>query len=479
MTYIFLFIKSYFQYIVKKIITFSGKSQYKYFYALFYSLYYTFSFYPGVFYSDSIRRWWLAKYFSEHGFFTGNVPFSDREPVIPSMIMSFFYDLTHEMGFFTLVQSFLFVFVVFFFVEKILPKCKHIYANILVSFVLLLPLNSVYSIFNTHDVFESIFLVFLAVYLLDFFIRFKKVLPQIIIFSFLCVSFRLNTIAVIFPLLVIVSSSMYLRRDNLYKIFIFFMTWIFLCSVPFFLSWLLWLRPYHPWKNGIAHEYSLLAVKSQNPIHKNELQKLNVDFKYLRSRMRYESEWVSWAGYIMAKVPPEKLLSLYFSILIYEPWLFFNEKIQYTKELFGFYTWITDGEMGKWRFTYYGKKNYWLSSFEQQFWFYTSPQKEKSIDNYIYFMDVFSFLRMPYFLFLFFWCSGILLFIVDRRNFFHKEVKEFHITYWVVFLLSLAYYTTFILCCSDYQFRYFLPSLFLLQILFISTCTWSVFIKKK
>jgi len=167
-------------------------------YAVLFSLVYAFVigsiFYPGLLYSDSVHRWNTAIPVANSGLdvLTG---FNDHHPVFPIILMAASYKVTGEIGFFSIVQVFLFSISFFLLVRHFSPTAQ---GNFFSSIALLLPISQVYSIFISYD---SLFAVFLMWLILLLFSKGRKKLILVPIIFAALVGTRINS-AVILPFVI-------------------------------------------------------------------------------------------------------------------------------------------------------------------------------------------------------------------------------------------------------------------------------------
>ena len=103
------------------------------YFSLFYALLLTLSFYPGILYTDSVPRWNLSIEFYNNGFLNFS-NFPSHHPVIPSIIQSFFYGITKEVGLFIFLQVFSFSYLVFKIIEKVTISQ---YKNLIITIILI------------------------------------------------------------------------------------------------------------------------------------------------------------------------------------------------------------------------------------------------------------------------------------------------------------------------------------------------------
>jgi hypothetical protein len=120
------------------------------------------TFYPGLLYTDSVGRWDDAILLATKGLKALSYV-KDYYPVIQIFIMAPFYAVTGEIGLFHIIQVFVFSYTLFMFSEIFYTGWLK---NVIVSLILILPINIVYSVFSSCDTLFAIMLLNLCIFLL-------------------------------------------------------------------------------------------------------------------------------------------------------------------------------------------------------------------------------------------------------------------------------------------------------------------------
>jgi len=421
-------------------------------------------FYPGILYSDSHPRWELAKAISEGGLFHSYPYLSDHHPTIPSLLMSFFYGLTGEVGFYIFIQAFFFSISFFLLANEFK---KDVLTNVLIAIVLVLPVNSVYAIFHSFDSVGAIGLALLSLA----FIRIYKKKPHgvvvLIIAFFLLTSHRINSVLLL-PVLIglLIWVSTIKGGVNRKRIIPISIALTVVACMPFIVPRLMGLHKANASVVGWCFEYSNLATLSKYPVHKDFLDKIDIALDDLRMEhdSKYHSEYSSSSHKILGKVKFDDALSaeltqLYFRMIYKEPVLFFTEKLKYLKYSWGLASPLWNTEIGKWQ-----DIPSWQPIFTDKYAFVPNEKKNKFIRTYFNFSSNWLFLFRP--LLLFINLFSVLLVVINFRKRLTIN-KQLIVSILLVYSLAFLYYATFAINSPGAHFRYFFPSLFVLQVLFI------------
>lgn len=434
-----------------------------------YSIINTFSFYPGILYSDSHYRWSMAEYFEKFGWL-GEIPLENHHPVVPAMVMSFFYSVSNEVGLYIIIQCFAFLMAVFYLSRKIKPGLA---TNLIVSFFLLFTVNEVYSIFHSFDVTTGIALAFFAGKLIEFIKGNEKALYALPILFFVAVAWRLNAFAILPFVLLPIIVILYKRKYKLIKIGVFSFAFVFSAYAPFLITSSLKLKEANSWVVGVAFEYPNMATKSENSVHRTFIEGMGLSFDDLKNSS-YQTERIGNSFYLLEKVKYDSVLSQqlkehYIQIFKEEPLLFIQEKLKFISYKLGIPEDIANTEIGKWRENKIDTDDsFWEKTFKEEYNFYTDEFKEAKIDRFYFLSEIFRILFKPYLVFL---ISGLLICLT---YFLFNKQEAIHLL--IVWLIALLYYSTFFILSGDTIFRYFFPSIYLLQVIFIlflsSTINW-------
>lgn len=434
------------------------------YFSLAYALILVLQFYPGVLYSDTVPRWNLAIEFHNNGF-TNLSNHSSHHPVIPSILQSFFYAITKDVGFFIFTQVFLFSYAIFLFARE-LSESKYI--NIITTLLLLAPINYIYALFHSFDSIYAILNIFLIYFIYKTYrcSSFKYYI-YLIACIFLLVSVRLNSI-----LLAPVIAALYFygikNKHNLKLSLIQTVVILLVAYSPFVITSSLNMKTSNSWVIGFAWEYANLATKSENPKHRDFISSLGGDIEKIESNICYNGIWCgSERPEFISKVSHDNALTKetflnYLNLAVHEPTLFAKEKAKYIGSIMGVGRALSNSEIGRWR------DHNWAEQ-HKKLGFVTNDNKEKIIDNYFKFSKSVSFLFQPYKVLL------IGLIILACTWFLNRRAT---LILSIGLSLSWFYYFTFFITSQNHEFRYFFPVLYFTQFVFI-VCTASLLTKIK
>lgn len=430
-----------------------GHKNYKLIFSALFSAFSTLSFYPGILYSDSHYRWTMAKYFSNFGW-GGQIPLEDHHPVVPAMIMSYFFDLTQEVGFFIFVQGFFYCFAIFYIVEQFK---KSAFANAITSLLILYAVNSVFAIFHSFDTVTGITLLFLAAFIIQYWNGNKKVLFFIPFLFFLSVAFRLNTFATTPFLLIFLLFLMYQKSESKIKMAAFAISLVLLGYAPFLITSSLDLRKTNAWVVGLSFEYGMMAPKAKEAKHEKFLNKIGLTKQDINNNS-YHTEANGTSSAVLRKVKNDRDLSLelaknYFSIIVEEPGLFIVEKSKFIASILGISKDLINSEIGKWREV---NESNWEQTFLTHYSFITNGYKESVIDKYNAVSNFNTLILKPYLLILFATFFIVIIGLLISWTFAFKIS--------IIGILGTLYYSTFFLLTATHIFRYFYPAFYLLEI---------------
>lgn len=421
-------------------------------FSLAYATVLVFSFYPGLLYSDSVNRWNLAIEYYNNGI--ENFPnYSSHHPVLPSIIQSYFYGVTKEIGLFIFLQAFMFSYSLFLLVSEISTSK---YVNALTAIFLLAPLNFVYSIFHSFDSLYAVINIFLVYFLIGLYKKYSLIgVFYIAISIFLLVSVRLNSV-LLAPLIVFFHCCIcFYRKERRRNYFLGGVAIISFACAPFFITSALNMKASNSWVLGFAWEYANLATKSTNLEHSEFISSVGGSPEKIRNNICYHGIWCGGeraqfdvAGSNELSV---KTFKKYLKIAITEPKLFIVEKSKYIASLMGVGEPLSNAEIGKWR------TGDWAEQFKH-FGFYTSENKEKLIDEYFFFSNIVSFVFQPYKLLIVGVIVLALLGAMNKTAFYFVSVG---------FSVSWFYYVTFFITSQNHEFRYFYPVFFYTQVMLI------------
>ncbi len=394
-------------------------------------------FYPGLLYSDSVTRWNTAILVANSGL-DALAGVSDHHPILPILLMAFFYKITGEIGFFSIVQVLFFSGSFFLLVRHFSPTFR---GNFFASIALLLPVSQVYSIFISYDSLFSIFLIFLILSLLSKG-RQKLILVPIIVATI--IGTRMNSVVILpFVILVLLSQTKNFRRiERMSSV----LACIFLSAVIWHLPVTLDMKKGNSWLIGTAWEYANMATKTNDDRDINFLKSVGTSPAEIESGICYHGIWcgkeyVSFISKIDNKTEKE-LVKNYMLILVNHPVIFITEKLKYIKSLMGIGFNLYNAEIGRWH------EKIWQDHMEP-LGFKSSTGKENFIKKYFVFSDYAGVvLFKPWIVFCIFFLVSYYLRRLDPNSL-------------TVILIPTAYYGTFFITSQNHELRYFFPVVFI------------------
>jgi hypothetical protein len=418
---------------IHNIITFIGGRTYPIAFSVLYAVIIGMLFYPGILYSDSLDRWNCAIHLANGGInaFTGC---NSNDPVIPIFLMAIFYKITGEVGFFSAIQVFFFSLLFFYFVRHF---SKNITGNIFSSLVLMLPINQIYSVFNSYDSLFSIFLILIFLVLLNKSNLRIILLP--IVFAIL-VGTRINAI-VMLPLVILI---LFTQRASFSKYWYWLLTatlTVILSIVVLQAPTLLKMHKGKSWLIGTAWEYANLATKTLDDRDIDFLESFGIKPSDLSDGICYRSIYCGKEGIFISKVKSSNnhdidLIKNYALIARDHPVLFFTEKIKYIKSLMGFDAMPLDNaEIGL------SREPLWRDPLE----FQSRAKKERWLNRFYNFtMGAGKVFLRPWIIFILLIVLGITLTKYDKKIGFLTT-------------LPLVYYGSFFITSQNHELRYFFP----------------------
>ena len=420
-------------------------------FSLLYALVLSFSFYPGILYSDSYGRWKAAIGLATDGL--DAISYIDtRSPLAPLIFMTPAYSLSGEIGLFHFCQSFLFSLTLFRFARVF---SKSWLTMLVTSLVLLLPINFVYSVFSSYDSLLAIILlnVFILLYKFE-----KNLFDGLLLATLIAVAIGTRFPAVL--MLPVLLFAMFRLRDR-YQRFSDYVTSI---SATIVLTTVVLLTPSvvnfrqpqdnksmawnaNPLFDGIAWEYQNFATKWSSPDNDHFLARIGLSKEDLRDFSYSSILDNGWSGQnFIDRIPASErwnLLRLYTRFALENPALFVSEKAKYVADLMGLYKPIRNYEIGKWR-----DAPWWMPAFEE-LGFKSNARKERLIDIYFGFMtSIGSFFLRPILVFTFLFGMALVL----RR-------REKAVLYSVGAVT--VYYLAYAINSPSHELRYFYPVAYL------------------
>lgn len=413
----------------------------------------TMIFYPGVLYTDSYERWKMAKSFSEFQFSNNNNWLS----VAPQIFQAICYKITENIAFYTIIQAFL-----YFLSSLLLIKylCEKYYFIQIILFVCC-PIFYGFSVFHEMSVGCVIGLNFLI--LLFFFhndnIEKRKYIYGIKLFVifFIIFGYRQNSFTMI-PIILLIIWKMYKKYHEkllvLIQIGTMVMSLLFVSLLPTLLNF---ETKYDTSSVGFLWEsISMLEELKDNSSYNGYFDFLKQPGDTEKAISSNNRENVH--GY--ASVIPYSLSAIgnnaniikqkYLKLIFENPGIFFKVKWDFIKRTLGIGNYVLadlafDYNNGN-KMSEYGVND--------------TKRRKSFIESYHNFQERFVLIRKPFRLFYI-----ILIMLILSYKLYKKE--EF-INTCLIFMLSVSYYTSFIITTQSHEFRYFFPSFWLLFICFCS-----------
>ena len=420
-------------------------------FSLIYALVLSFSFYPGILFSDSYGRWKAAIGLATEGL--DAISYIDtRSPLAPLLFMTPAYRLSGEIGLFHFCQSFLFSLTLFHFARVF---CKSWLTMLLTSLILLLPINFVYSVFSSYD-------SLLAIVLLNIFVllyKFEKNLFEGLLLGTL-IAVAIGTRFPALLMLPVLLFAMFRLRDRYLRLsgYVTSMTVTIVLTTAVLVtpSMVNFRQPQenksmawnaNPLFDGIAWEYQNFATKWSSLENDQFLARIGVSKEDLRSFSYSSILDNDWSGQkFIDSIPASErwnLLRLYTRFALENPVLFVWEKAKYGADLMGVYKPIKDYEIGKWR-----DAPWWRPAFEE-LGFESNERKERLIDTYFGFMtSIGSFFLRP--ILVFTSLFGIALVLRSREAAVLYSVGA-----------VTVYYLAYAINSPSHELRYFYPVVYL------------------
>lgn len=323
------------------------------YFSFFYALLFTMSFYPGILYSDSVSRWNLAIEFYNNGFLNFS-NFSSHHPVIPSILQSFFYGITKEVGLFIFLQIFSFSYLVFKIIDKVTISQ---YKNLITVIMLMLPINYIYALFHSFDTIYAILNLLIIFIFLKMYDKYSIYNYIALLFTiFLLVSVRLNAI-LLSPIVALIFLYFYYRifRSINIKIILMSIFILIVSYLPFYITSSLNMKTSNSWVIGFAWEYANLGTKSSDNKHIEFMTSLGANTENIKNKICYNGIWCGNENKeFIGKVSKnddlsKKVFENYLEILKNEPKLFFVEKFKYISSIMGIDRPLSNAEIARWR----------------------------------------------------------------------------------------------------------------------------------
>ncbi|WP_198305639.1 hypothetical protein [Arcobacter vandammei] len=444
-----------FDLILKYLLDILNHRKFGFYFSLFYALILVLSFYPGILYSDSVPRWNLAIEFYKNGF-SNFSSFSSHHPVIPSVLQSFFYGVTKEVGLFIFFQIFCFSYLIFKIVNKIIDSP---YKNIIIIAILILPINYIYALFHSFDTLYAVLNLFLIYILLKLYEKYSNSSYIVLLITvFLLVSVRLNAI-LLAPIISIIFIYFIYRNNQKFNIKTITMSMLILVVAysPFYITSSLNMKTSNSWVIGFAWEYANMGTKSKDSKHIEFMNSLGSNTDNIKNKICYNGIWCGNENKeFIGKVSKNDELSKktfenYLDIFKNEPILFITEKFKYISSLMGIDKPLSNAEIAKWR------NGNWAEQ-HKKLGFVTNENKEKIINEYFSFSKNITFMFEPYKIFV----LGVLFLI-----YILFVIKKYFLPLALGFSISWLYYCTFFITSQNHELRYFFPVLLYSQVLFV------------
>ena len=414
---------------------------------------------PGIFFPDSYVRWSYA-----HMIFSGEIQgLVVWLAIVPSVIMAFFYWLGSNYAFFTLIQSWSFIFSSLLVLDKVIGQKK-------VSWILLLlflnPITVCYSVFVETGVYCLTGINLLI--LLFVWLRKKNGLQawQYIAIFFFClfasyviVGFRPNAISII-PLLLLCCLYCCSKNRKLWN------GWL-LSGLGIISGFLLAINTFQILNITALNSSSAGLVwemlSTVNMISSSEEKRNYEDYLddfigegTTKAALEINSQdnenvvvfFGSFPLVVMGDPQNSKLIiGKYLTLMLDIPGTFLKNKLYFTGRTLGVQQPLRNLE--------YGHDE--PDKFEQ-FGIIETSKRSGWINCFNLFMQNFPIFRIPVF-----WFVAALLLLISSK-FLLKDKTE--LSFWL-YLLACFYYGAFIINNQSFEFRYFFPSFQLLYIIVI------------
>jgi hypothetical protein len=395
------------------------------------------TFYPGLLYSDSVGRWDNAILLAANGLKALSY-LNDYYPVVPIFIMAPFYAVTGEIGLFHIIQVFLFSYTLFMFSEIFYSGLLR---NIIVSLILVLPINIVYSVFSSYDTLFAILLLNLCIFLLK---RNKTTIDAVVISALAAMAIGTrHPAAVLLPVVVCV---IYTRRNTFVRSRSFYLSLILsasLCTFAIFLPKMLGLHPINQaMGGGVAWEYANYATKSNQERDILFLKSIGADAQSLRNDICYHGIYCGQDGVpFIDKIQPNRqgeLFRNYFMFIKDHPGTFLTEKMKYIMSLMGIDSPLYEGSIEKWREPDWAKRMERLN-------FHSDARKVTIVDLYKRFSaGIGRIFFRPWIVFLLLYAMSVYLY---RHNPMIIGCT----------IIVTAYYGAYFITSQSHELRYFFP----------------------
>lgn len=422
---------------------------------------FTMIFYPGVLYTDSYERWKIAKNFSDFQISNNNNWLS----VAPQIFLAICYKITENIAFFTIIQSFLY-FLSSMLVIKYL--CGQYYLLQIILFISC-PIFYGFSIFHEMSVGCVIGINFLILMLLfyDYNIKKNKYLYGIKLFVifFVIFGFRQNSFTII-PAVVFMIWRVYKKHHKkllaLIQVSTMMISLVIVILLPSLLNF---ETKYDTSSVGFLWEsISMLEELKDNDQYEGYFDFLQLPGDTEKAINSNNRENVH--GY--ASVIPYSLSAIgdnaniikqkYIKLIFENPEVFIKTKWDFIKRTLG----IGNYMLADLAFDYNN------SNKMHEYGMNDTQKRQEYITGYHDFHEKVSIFRKPFLLFL-----SILIMLILSYKLYKKD--EF-MNVCLIFMISVSYYSSFVITTQSHEFRYFFPAFWLLFVCFSSIL--SVWIKK-
>jgi len=393
--------------------------------------------YPGLLYTDSFARWNFAKQIWNDGIFTKG---GDWHPPVAALLLSPFSSSNDKIAFFTVLQSATLNLLPLFFLIDV--KTKNWIKILLCSVLMLSPIWLINSVFHAYDVIGAISLSIIALTTVKPNLRFLDYLT-FYASAFTLISFR--PIAVM--LLIFLPIARLVISRNLKSSGIFLILFALALCATSVVKHQMNLEKQYAFKLGFAWELVGMAktASEQGRDYSNYIKLFKENFEPHKEKIDYRGIWggTEVKGVKLVDTP---VLGSYVGFAISEPAIFLMEKRKYISSALGI------GPKMELINAEYSRFDHLSTMRQYGFEYSTFPQKIQTYWNW--FVDSFAgkLLRRP-------WVVFLLLLIVYCFSVLARCSKQQGRAELLAFLIiSLGYYSGYLITSHHHEFRYFLPS---------------------
>ncbi len=413
--------------------------------------------YPGIFYSDSYGRWFMASEMARFNFAVQD----DWLSVVPQLFMAVLYKLTQNYASFTLLQSILFFFTCFCAINFFVPK-GGLVAGILFA---ICPTFYGFSVYVEMSVGCLVAMLWLLMLICGVEYEFFDCWPVwhkwvyfILCFGlyFVMLGFRQNAFTVL-PVFAIVLWRICHRTKDwllgyLHTIAVV-LSFVVILSLPTMLNYGI--------RNGTGsmstgflwETVTMLEKLDENPEYQGMLDYLGEEgITDLAIQANHADSIYGYHTYIPNTVVGSgdnaaQIRSDYFTLMFTEPLVYWDVKMDFWARTLGMSQPLSAGEY-----------DYNRDDRMAEFGFSDTERREDFHQSYVSFMESAEMLRTPWIMFLL--ALGVLMGARYMKAIPPETFSRLRIVYGV----SVFYYASFLITTQSHEFRYFFIPLVLLYI---------------